>query len=451
MSIKIMTRVWDNSKSKGSALLLLLALADYASEAGYCWPGITTLAGKTRLSERQVMRLIRQLEEAGELVCVREHRKPNRYWITVKYQPKDTSHLKGHTCANCQQQAEEVPLLTHHIIPLELGGQDIPENTVLLCENCQGGLHRAIAAERDKMTPKGDDPLGDIRVTLNVTSRVLQMPQMSPDPSMIRHLTTIKESAADAAPSEEGQEDDAAWLQESRIEGESELEGMSQEDKAKVATPAAQDQPEDPGLPAWEQAMRRRLKGRTLPGDFTPDDVVAYCQRFYDVTSNPPPAHNKGNGNWMHGAIATLESFHGSLVTLYESKGQALPPIENQRRVFTRCVDLFFFVGAGYDHISAPTPRSLANSMASLIGDQVDIHTMYNLSNGAGPDESQIKGWIARKGDKRGQKAQGAAGRSGRPAPTDGGVRGPGKTQAEDERDLAAAKRILAQRTGADT
>lgn len=72
MSIKIMNQVWENSKSKGSQLLLLLAIADHADEHGIAWPGITTLAEKIRMSERQVKRLRQNLVESGELVILRE-------------------------------------------------------------------------------------------------------------------------------------------------------------------------------------------------------------------------------------------------------------------------------------------------------------------------------------------------------------------------------------------
>ena len=67
MSIKIMTRVWDLSEHKGTARLLLLALADHASDDGVAWPGIPRLAHKTKVTERQVKRLLRTLEQSGEL------------------------------------------------------------------------------------------------------------------------------------------------------------------------------------------------------------------------------------------------------------------------------------------------------------------------------------------------------------------------------------------------
>ena len=66
-----MTRVWEHASVKGSALLLLLAIADHAHDDGTgAWPSQKTLATKTRLSVRQVRRLLEQLEARGELRVV---------------------------------------------------------------------------------------------------------------------------------------------------------------------------------------------------------------------------------------------------------------------------------------------------------------------------------------------------------------------------------------------
>jgi len=67
MSIKIMTEVWEHSQMKGSLLLLLLAIADFANDDGIAYPGTPTLAKKIRMSERQVKRLRQKLYDAGEL------------------------------------------------------------------------------------------------------------------------------------------------------------------------------------------------------------------------------------------------------------------------------------------------------------------------------------------------------------------------------------------------
>lgn len=71
MSIRVMSRVWDNSAAKGSALLVLLAIADFASDdGGNAYPSIPTLAKKVRMSERQVQRIVNTLADVGELVVI---------------------------------------------------------------------------------------------------------------------------------------------------------------------------------------------------------------------------------------------------------------------------------------------------------------------------------------------------------------------------------------------
>jgi hypothetical protein len=67
MSIKAMTHVWETSQHKHSTLLVLLAIADYANDAGQAWPSIDSLARKARTSRRQVIDIIKRLEAGGEL------------------------------------------------------------------------------------------------------------------------------------------------------------------------------------------------------------------------------------------------------------------------------------------------------------------------------------------------------------------------------------------------
>lgn len=71
MSIKVMSLVWEHSQHKGTELLLLLALADYAHDDGAgIYPSLATMAGKIRMSERNTRYTLRKLEEGGELVAV---------------------------------------------------------------------------------------------------------------------------------------------------------------------------------------------------------------------------------------------------------------------------------------------------------------------------------------------------------------------------------------------
>lgn len=71
MSIKVQSYVWENSKASGSALLLLLAIADHAHDDGTgAYPGIDLLAHKCRQSVRNTDYLLRKLEKMGEIITM---------------------------------------------------------------------------------------------------------------------------------------------------------------------------------------------------------------------------------------------------------------------------------------------------------------------------------------------------------------------------------------------
>jgi hypothetical protein len=62
-----MTRVWEYSKTTGTELLVILALADRADDDGYCFPGVAYIAHKARVTDRRVQQILRKLEEMGEI------------------------------------------------------------------------------------------------------------------------------------------------------------------------------------------------------------------------------------------------------------------------------------------------------------------------------------------------------------------------------------------------
>jgi hypothetical protein len=59
--------VWQESQHKGSTLVFLLAIADYANDHGLAYPGIETLAKKCRMTERNVINTKDRALESGEL------------------------------------------------------------------------------------------------------------------------------------------------------------------------------------------------------------------------------------------------------------------------------------------------------------------------------------------------------------------------------------------------
>lgn len=62
-----MSQVWEHSQAKGGALVVLLAIADFADDSGKAWPSVETLAKKARMKERNVQLSIRKLRKLGEL------------------------------------------------------------------------------------------------------------------------------------------------------------------------------------------------------------------------------------------------------------------------------------------------------------------------------------------------------------------------------------------------
>ena len=67
MSVETSNRVWKHSQKGGTPLLLLLAMADWSDDWGYCYPSIEQLASKCRQTERNILNLIADLEQAGEM------------------------------------------------------------------------------------------------------------------------------------------------------------------------------------------------------------------------------------------------------------------------------------------------------------------------------------------------------------------------------------------------
>lgn len=68
MSLKLMSIVWDRAPFEGTVLLVLLKLADFANDDGWCWPGIDRLATAARRSRRQAQYALDQLVKKKWLV-----------------------------------------------------------------------------------------------------------------------------------------------------------------------------------------------------------------------------------------------------------------------------------------------------------------------------------------------------------------------------------------------
>lgn len=100
MSIKLMQAAWETD-CKGNDLLVLISLADNASEEGYCWPSWDSIIAKTKVSKGTLSKVLNKLEKDG--IIIRESRKrdngssaSNGYFIFPNMgRSSETEHHSG--------------------------------------------------------------------------------------------------------------------------------------------------------------------------------------------------------------------------------------------------------------------------------------------------------------------------------------------------------------------
>ncbi|GAA1466288.1 helix-turn-helix domain-containing protein [Nocardiopsis exhalans] len=96
MAVEVMAWVWNHSRTKNSARLVLLAIADCASGDGTnAWPSNKELCRKTRLTDRSVQSAIQQCIELGELdVELNGGRRGTNMYTVLMRTPEDLSPPK---------------------------------------------------------------------------------------------------------------------------------------------------------------------------------------------------------------------------------------------------------------------------------------------------------------------------------------------------------------------
>ena len=83
MSIKLMTEVFARPFKNSGTKFVLLALADNASDEGFCYPKIATIVKKCSMPQATVYRHIAKLEQLGYLERTNNSRQPKEMRTTV--------------------------------------------------------------------------------------------------------------------------------------------------------------------------------------------------------------------------------------------------------------------------------------------------------------------------------------------------------------------------------
>lgn len=89
MSIGLMNKVIKSGQLTGHDYMLLLMLANAASDEGYCWPSINTLAKQVRLNVRSTQKHMRRLEDAGLVIRLYRQNQSTIYRLDLSSLPDD--------------------------------------------------------------------------------------------------------------------------------------------------------------------------------------------------------------------------------------------------------------------------------------------------------------------------------------------------------------------------
>ncbi|HEV2238554.1 MAG TPA: hypothetical protein VGR57_17990, partial [Ktedonobacterales bacterium] len=83
MSATLMEHVWRTSRAKGSAKMVLLAIANAAGDDQMADLTISEIAAAAEIKERQTQRCLRAIEALGELVIATVHGRAQRNHFIV--------------------------------------------------------------------------------------------------------------------------------------------------------------------------------------------------------------------------------------------------------------------------------------------------------------------------------------------------------------------------------
>lgn len=128
MSFEATRRVWEHSQQKKMHLLLLAALAEMTNQRSeVCNPSVEYLADKIGVGERQAQRLLRELEESGELYAppaVGRTRK-TLYFVVVGL---DAEEIAAVLVRQFEMTASDAASLARELIELQ-GGEKVTSTT----------------------------------------------------------------------------------------------------------------------------------------------------------------------------------------------------------------------------------------------------------------------------------------------------------------------------------
>ena len=195
MSIRVMTRVWDHSRSRNGERLVLLAIADFADDHGRAFPSVASLRTKSAMSERGVQQAITRLQELGEL-CVEIGAGPhgvNVYWVKlsalvpqaeVRTSAAEPAPVEEYTPAESAPPANTAPPQNLRFTPAESAPK--PSGNRQVTKRESDARLRTVPLERDEALAETATPPAQ-KLPSSAQKPSSQAPKTKPDPMAHLH------------------------------------------------------------------------------------------------------------------------------------------------------------------------------------------------------------------------------------------------------------------------
>jgi DnaD/phage-associated family protein len=114
MSIEVSNFYWERCPEvKGSERLMILALADYCNEGGWCYPSVPDLSRRCALSDRGTQKILSRLAVGGHIAVEanggmrRTRGSPTHRYHLLAYQRSKTGAQGEPTCSPCTEDKGE--------------------------------------------------------------------------------------------------------------------------------------------------------------------------------------------------------------------------------------------------------------------------------------------------------------------------------------------------------
>ena len=166
MGFKATQHVWRTSKQSGSALVVLLAIADHVNDAtGEACPGVPRLAAMARLSDRGTQKVLQKLSAAGEIEIRENGGVKTAHGSTNCYRLSGFGLDEGVNVGTPQEVNASSPLAENAADEVNAGTpQEVNAGTPLMGQEGQG-VNVGTPQEVNASSP---EPLKDIKELLVV-------------------------------------------------------------------------------------------------------------------------------------------------------------------------------------------------------------------------------------------------------------------------------------------